>query len=202
MTVPDTGTRIERSTSERSRPVGGDRQTASWIAVAVGVAMGLVSAWTDERGGEGPLLVLLFATSGYAVIAFAGRPAWSWPLLGGLVTLALAGELVGLPMTSTLPLLILTTVVAGSLLRRWQPPPDEMRWQAWSALGFVGAALVALSTGSTTALVVVGLALVAHGVWDVVHWRRHVVVSRTLSAWCAGLDLTLGLGVLVLGVAA
>lgn len=171
----------------------------SWWPAAVGTAMALVSLWTDERGSaEGPLLVLLYATCGYAVIAFARRPAWSWPLLGALVVLHLAGELVAVPGTATLPTLILATVVLGVLLGRFRPPPTEMRWQAWSALAFVAAALAALWLGSTVAQVVVGVALLAHGAWDVVHWRRCVVVSRSLSQWCAGLDLVLGAGVLLL----
>ena len=45
-------------------------------------------------------------------------------------------------------------------------------------------------------LIAVGLA--AHAVWDIVHHRRNAVVSRSYAEFCAVLDLTLAVVVILL----
>ena len=50
-------------------------------------------------------------------------------------------------------------------------------------------------------LVVVALTLIAHGVWDVWHLRRHRdLVSPSLAEACIALDVPLGLAVLVVAL--
>jgi hypothetical protein len=50
----------------------------------------------------------------------------------------------------------------------------------------------------TAGLVVVALTLVAHGIWDIWHLRRHRdLVSPSLAEACVALDVPLGLAVLV-----
>jgi len=56
----------------------------------------------------------------------------------------------------------------------------------------------ALVLDLTAAKVVVAVGLLLHGTWDLAHWRRDAVVSRSLAEWCAALDLTLGAGLLTL----
>lgn len=41
-------------------------------------------------------------------------------------------------------------------------------------------------------------ALIAYGIWGVVHYRRNLVVSRSLSEFCVWLDVPLGVVALVL----
>jgi hypothetical protein len=48
---------------------------------------------------------------------------------------------------------------------------------------------------------VVGLGLLGHAAWDVFHYRRDIVVVRSLAEWCAVLDLFLGGAVIILTVA-
>jgi hypothetical protein len=84
-----------------------------------------------------------------------------------------------------------------------------MAW-AWIPLSFVvvfAGALVELdplvgTAGAAAVLVVIGLlvalTLVAHGVWDLWHLRRHRdLVSPSLAEACVALDVPLGLAVLV-----
>lgn len=46
--------------------------------------------------------------------------------------------------------------------------------------------------------VLIDVGLIAHPTRDVVHRRRHAVVSRSLAEWCAALDLTIGAGILLM----
>lgn len=64
--------------------------------------------------------------------------------------------------------------------------------QAVAMLGYFGVAVVALSLSPRLGLAVAGLALAAHALWDVWHYRRDVVVNRSLAVWCIGLDVTMG----------
>ena len=76
-----------------------------------------------------------------------------------------------------------------------------MAW-AWIPLSFVvvlAGVLVELDPLVATAgLVVVAVTLVAHGIWDLWHLRRHRdLVSPSLAEACVALDVPLGLAVLV-----
>jgi len=51
-------------------------------------------------------------------------------------------------------------------------------------------------------LVLVACTLIAHGIWDVLHYRRNAVVQRSLAEFCVLLDVPLGVGVLVLAAVA
>jgi hypothetical protein len=117
-----------------------------------------------------------------------------------------------LPVFSALPFLGLVTdaswwaivAVTGTLLallglatRR----AETTLTQAAALLGYFGIAVVALALAPRFGLALAGVALAAHAVWDTVHYRRDVVVSRSLAVWCIGLDLTVGAICLVLALA-
>jgi len=40
--------------------------------------------------------------------------------------------------------------------------------------------------------------LTAHAAWDAYHWWADRIVVRSFAEWCGVLDLTLGVGILVL----
>ncbi len=62
-----------------------------------------------------------------------------------------------------------------------------------------GAVVLAVGYGASTfGGVLLGIALIGHGVWDMVHWRANKIVSRSLAEWCAALDFVLGTGILIL----
>jgi hypothetical protein len=46
----------------------------------------------------------------------------------------------------------------------------------------------------------VAAALIGHAVLDVIVWRAREVVTRSLAEFCAVLDLTLGIAIIVLQV--
>jgi hypothetical protein len=46
--------------------------------------------------------------------------------------------------------------------------------------------------------ILASLALIAHAIWDVIHYRRNAVVPRSLAEFCIFLDVPLGVAVIVL----
>ena len=170
----------------------------AWWPAVLGLGLGVSPIVTKNSSVAAAATPLMLATAGYAVIAFSRRPSWSWPLVGGLVVIHLAGRGLGLPGWVAITAMVGLTVLLGALLRRWGPPPEAMRWQVRGALVFMGAAVASFFVSSDVGRVVVAVFLLLHGAWDVVHWRLRAVVSRTLAEWCAVLDVTLGLGILLL----
>lgn len=175
-----------------------------WPA-ALGLAFGVFLHLTDDlRSIWGVLLPLMIAFTGYAVIAALQRPRWSWPVIAVLVVGIFAARAVGFSQIAELAgmvMLVLIVCIAGSVRGTWAQP-NLYRWQPLGAIVFVAVAfaavaLVSLAFAPELGLIVVAAGLIGHGVWDVVHWRRHEVVAPSLAEWCAVLDLTLGVGILL-----
>lgn len=166
----------------------------------LGVAFAVFNLVTDDNSSAlGALMVLLVATTAYVVIAFLDRPGWSWPVLGVLVVVI--GALRLLSENAALELAVFAAVVIGSitvgLIRGLWKRHGIYRWQPFAAVGFVAVCLIALWLDPVGGRVLIALGLMGHALWDVVHWWRHAVVSRSLAEWCAALDLTLGVGILL-----
>jgi hypothetical protein len=175
------------------------RPPLGWWPVVTGLAVGAFSIATDDPTSvDGVLLTLLIPTCAYALIALVGRRSWTWPLTGLVVAVQLTGDALSGSGTAILLGATAAVVLGGAAVGRWRPPPGEMRWQPWGAVVFLAAVTSALLLDVTAAKVVVAVGLLLHGTWDVVHWRRDVVVSRSLAEWCAALDISLGIGVLAL----
>ena len=64
--------------------------------------------------------------------------------------------------------------------------------QALGLLAFGGIAVIGVHIAPPAGLALVGAALAAHAVWDLAHWRRDVVVARSLAESCFFLDIPLG----------
>src|SRR5690606_20826920 len=64
--------------------------------------------------------------------------------------------------------------------------------QAASLAGYPCVGAAALCLEPRVLMSPTGLALAAHAVWDVVHYRRDAVVNRSLALWCIGLDVVMG----------
>ncbi|MUN63460.1 hypothetical protein GMA12_09955 [Kocuria sediminis] len=170
----------------------------------LGVAFAAFNLATDDPNSiTAVLLVLVLATTAYVVIAALVRPGWSWPVLGVLVAAVVTARLVS--SGPVLELAAMTAVAVGAVAvgaaRGAFSRPGPWRWQPFAAVGFMALGLGALWLAPEAGRVLIAAGLIGHGVWDVVHWRRHAVVSRSLAEWCAALDLALGVGMLVLALA-
>lgn len=136
-------------------------------------------------------IVVCVACLCYLVAASAGRPWVAWPAIVDGSLVVVAAEVAGLPRWSGVTGTALILVVLGLMARAPRPPLIAQRV---AMAGYGAVALVALAVAPRLGLVVGGLGLAAHGLWDVAHYRRDAVVPRSLSEFCLVLDVALGLG--------
>jgi hypothetical protein len=135
------------------------------------------------------------ATLCYLGAAALNRPWVAWAgILGGSVVVV-AGELAGLPWWAAVGVAAAALVAIGLI---GGAPRPALTAQTAALLGFGGLAVVALFVAPRAGMVLAGLALASHAAWDVVHYRRDVVVPRSLAEFCILLDVPLGLALVVL----
>lgn len=79
--------------------------------------------------------------------------------------------------------------MAAAILRRTDRTVTAMEVAGFAAFGATAVAAVAL--GGRAGTVLVALAIGLHGVWDIVHHRRDIVVARSYAEFCAVPDLVL-----------
>jgi hypothetical protein len=169
----------------------GIRWWPALIGLAFALAVGLVV------GGGFPAIVLVCAVI-YLLAAVTGRPGMAW--LGFLVTgpaIALGpildAEWLSLTIIGAFGLVL---VAIGLVRGTWKTPINRL--QLVGVLGFGVIALAALLVQPVIAGILIAVGLVIHAVWDIVHHRRNVVVSRSYAEFCAVLDLTLAAVVVLL----
>lgn len=144
------------------------------------VTAGTTSLTPASAVGVAALCYLAAAATRTRWVAWAGVPVFSGLAFGGLlsttpwwVLFALAGAVL---------LLVGIAVGAGRVTVT----------QAVAMVGYFGLAVVALFLAPRAGLALAGVVLAAHALWDVRHYRRDVVVHRSLAVFCIGLDLALG----------
>jgi hypothetical protein len=185
-------------TSSAPRPV---RALARRWPAILGLAFAAFNLATDDPDSvTSVLLVLVLATTAYVVIAVLVRPRWSWPVLGLLVVVVVTARLVSSGPVVELAAMtaIVVAAIAVGAVRGTFSRPGPCRWQPFAAVGFMALGLGALWLSPEGGRMLIAAGLIGHAAWDLAHWRRHAVVSRSLSEWCGALDLALGAGVLVL----
>jgi hypothetical protein len=108
-----------------------------------------------------------------------------------------ASQMIGVAWWAVGGTVALALVIAGLLLRVPRPP---LAAQTAALIGYGGAAMAALFLAPRVGLVLAGVALAGHTVWDVIHYRRNQVVHRSLAEFCVLLDVPLGVGAIVLAI--
>jgi hypothetical protein len=166
----------------------------TWLALSVAGANLL-------DGGDGTELafVLVIAGVGYLAVTVLERPQATWPLAVLLFSGVVALRAVGADEQAVLLVLggaLAVVGLANGSLRR--PGPAALQLPA--AVVSVGAGLVGTGVSPSTGLVVVAAGLIAHSAWDAYHLWLDRIVARSFAEWCGVLDLTLGVGILVLVV--
>jgi hypothetical protein len=58
--------------------------------------------------------------------------------------------------------------------------------------------MIALALVPVAGAVLASLSLIAHAIWDLIHYRRNTVVPRSLAECCMFFDVPLGVAVIVL----
>lgn len=193
------GNEMQQSARSRLGALGRRWPTALGLAVAALGVYELVGGTSAE--GVEQALIIAIPVLVYLAAAVLDRPRSAWPVAIGTTALVF-----GMSMFDIEPVLGLAAVsgvvlVVGIVQRLWRGVGMPDTRQIVGALGFGTAAVLALYVAPTLGGFLVGLGLVGHAAWDVYHYRRDMVVVRSLAEFCAVLDLLVGTAVIVLTVA-
>lgn len=177
-----------------SRWTGTWPTNAAWIVLGAFTGFGLLVGTTAAVGGtwqdamaEDPTTTVGVAVLCYLAAAVTGTRWVGWLFVLPASAVPVVSLLAGTPRWITFALVGLVLVGVGLVRGRRATWP-----QTAAMVGYFGVAVVALYLEPRLGLVVAGLALAAHAGWDLVHYRRDIVVNRSLALWCIGLDLTMG----------
>jgi len=175
-----------------------------WPA-AVGAVLAAVVAYefpnaTAAEGAEQALIIAI-PVFVYLTAAVLDRPRSSWPALGASLIVIFGFGTLGIDPVAGLATVSAAVLVVGVAQRLWRRRTTPATVQILGAVGFGTAALLALHVSPTLGGFLVGIGLLAHAVWDVIHYRRTIVVARSLAEFCAVLDTLVGLAVIALTVA-
>lgn len=147
-------------------------------------------------GRESLALTVSIAAWCYLAAAALGEPWVAWVAVAGGTLVVIGGELLGLPWWAGLVGTAGVLIVVGLVLR---VPRLALGAETAGLLGFGGIAVLSLNVPAQPGLVIAGLALAGHAIWDAIHLRRRTVVSPSLAEACIFLDVPLGLGLILLG---
>jgi len=166
---------------------------------------GLAAIAIGAEGGTASAVMMCAAI--YLAAAVIGRPNAAWWSFAAALPLIGLGAVLDNEWVTLLALGLAQAVLFVVGLRRGTWTQRHNRLQIWAAVGF-GALAVAAGSGVigaatagagftvlAPALVITGL--VGHALWDLIHHHRDVVVSRSYSAFCAGLDAALAVVVII-----
>ncbi len=134
----------------------------------------------------------------YLAAAALGRRWVSWLAIPGASLVIVGSELAGLPWWAGLGTTGLVLAVVGLLWSSAARP--VLLAQAAAFAGVVALAVLALAWDPMAGLVLAGLLLASHAIWDLIHHRRNSVVSRSMAEACLGFDLLLGLGLIAVAL--
>ena len=163
-----------------------------WWPALLAIALAALTWGIDvtAAGRVLPLLPLL-----YVIAAVVRRRAASWPIL----LVSLLGYLALRQQDAVDPTIVIVAVAAAvtavGLLRR--DGRRELLLQAAGMVAFTGIAVLGLTLAPDVARYVLAAGWLAHGVWDLVHLRRHAVVSDSYAQWCGVVDIVMAAELLI-----
>lgn len=165
--------------------------------VAVGLlGAAFVAIFSPDRNTI--TISLLVALTCYLAAAALGVRWVAWAAIPVASALVVAGGLADIEPWYVFAGASIVLVLIG-LLRR--ASGTALAAQSLAMVAYGGIAVAALTLGPVAGAVLASLALIAHVVWDVVHYRRNAVVPRSLAEACMFFDVPLGLAVIVLVLA-
>ena len=174
----------------------------AWIALGVLSAAVLLMLGSLQETGtlrltdvstESPVTTIGVATLCYLAAGATGIRWLAWAAVPVASVLPFAAAALDLPRWTVFVAAGVVVTALGLVYRRRTTWP-----QAVAMAGYFGVAVLALALAPRVGLALAAVALIAHAAWDWVHYRRDVVVNRSLAVWCMGLDVFLGgLGLIV-----
>ncbi|GAA3780743.1 hypothetical protein GCM10022225_81390 [Plantactinospora mayteni] len=183
----------DRRRSGQGAGIGG-HALARWPSI-----VGLLTLLASTAGGLDSHLaamIIILAAMCYLATAALGSRRSTWVMVA-VGTLAVAGaEVTGLDPTTTLLVMGAGFAVFG-FLRGTGVGRRELGLQTLGFIGFSAIALTAMMSGPALAAYLAAIAAIGHAVWDVIHYIRDKVVSRSLTEFCFVLDFGLGAALLL-----
>jgi hypothetical protein len=199
-TIPLWGTilRMSDSSTTVSQPSIARRSAElHWWPTALGVVFALALALGF---GTGFATIVMVCAVIYVFAAVAGRPGAAWIgflASGPIVAVGLIFDAEWLALSIT-AVLCTVLIVIGLARGTWRTTVN--RWQLLGVAVFGALAVVASVTSPLVAGILIAVGLIGHAAWDVAHHVRRAVVSRPYAEFCAVLDVTLAVAVIVLAL--
>ncbi len=162
------------------------------------IALGLLAAaFAAVAGGSRDTVVtaLFVALACYLAAAALDRRWVAWAAVPIASVAVTVGQFLDIDAWLVIGGASVVLVVIGLL---WGASRPALRAQSLAMLGYGGVATLALTLVPVAGAVLASLALIAHAIWDVIHYRRNAVVPRSLAEFCIFLDVPLGVAVIVL----
>jgi hypothetical protein len=184
------------STSQSTAAAGSTRTSpAIWRRwpIAAGL-LGAAFAAIASPNRETVVISLLVALLCYLAAAALGVRWMSWAAIPIASALVVAGVLIGIEPWFVLGGLAVVLVIVGLVAGASR---TALAAQSLALVGYGGVALIGLVLSPVVGAVLASLTLMAHAVWDVIHYRRNAVVSRSLAEACIAFDVLLGLAAIV-----
>ena len=144
------------------------------------------------------VIALLVAVGCYLAAAALSARWVAWAAIPVGSALVVAGALLGIDPWLVLGGTSVVLVVLGLMLGASR---TALAAQSVALVAYGGVAAAALALGPTAGAIVASLALIAHAIWDVIHYRRNAVVPRSLAEACMFFDVPLGVTIIVLALA-
>lgn len=181
-------------------PASTRRSSSIWrhwpVVVGLLGAAFVVIASADR---ETVVISLLVALICYLAAAALGVKSVSWAAIPVASALVVVGALIGIEPWFVLGGLAIALVIVGLVARASR---TALAAQSLALVAYGGIALIGLALSPVVGAVLASLTLMAHAVWDVIHYRRDAVVSRSLAEACIAFDVPVGLAVIFLLAAA
>ena len=167
-----------------------------WPALA-GLTVAVALLVTGAANLAGVAITAPAAAFCFLAAAALGRRWVAWPAILGATAVVVAGRLLGLPWWAGLAIAAGALVIYGLLRGAPRPALDA---QALAQVTFIATGILAFSLAPRAGALLAGLALASHAVWDAIHYRRDIVVPRSLAEACMFLDVPLGLGFIAIAL--
>lgn len=190
---------MSTTTSTQTRPT--DRPMPFWhhLLARWPSVLGLLALLTNTADGADPhvtAMIIIIASMCYLGAAALGSRRSVWAMVVVASVAVVLARLTGLDPTITVLVMGVGFAIFG-LLRRTGPDRREVGVQALAFVGFSVVALAAMDSSPVLAVYLAAAATLGHTVWDVIHYLRDKVVSRSLTEACFVLDLGLGIALLL-----
>lgn len=195
-----TNAHAQVSPGSRSRAAAiGHHLLARWPSV-----LGLLALLVNVANGADPhvtAMIIILASMCYLAAAAVGSRRSVWVMVVVASAAVVLARITGLDATVTVLVLGAGFAIFG-LVRGDTGQRREVGRQALGFLVFSAIALSAMMSDPALAVFLAAVAAIGHAVWDVVHFVRDKVVSRSLTEACFVLDLGLGVALLLTAFAA